>query len=73
MAENRLTFHNGYRNKNGKAYNSKHNQREGFEKTKNGVRKHFLKAKKYFTNTRLVITLKRITINTRKTGSIAVV
>lgn len=29
---NRLTFHSGYRNKNGKAYNTKHNQRENFTK-----------------------------------------
>lgn len=28
----RLTTHKGYRGQNGKAYNSKHNQREGFEK-----------------------------------------
>lgn len=35
MAE-RLTFHCGYRNRLGKAYNSKHNQRENFEKPKKG-------------------------------------
>lgn len=35
MAE-RLTFHSGYRNAMGKAYNSKHNQREGFSKPQKG-------------------------------------
>lgn len=35
MAENRLTYHNGYRDKNRKPYGNKHNQREGFEKPKN--------------------------------------
>lgn len=35
MAE-RLTFHCGYRNRLGKAYNSKHNQRENFEKPREG-------------------------------------
>ncbi len=38
MAGNRLTFHSGYRDKNGKAYNAKHNQRENFEKPKNADR-----------------------------------
>lgn len=33
MAEHRLTFHSGYRNARGKAYNSKHNQRENFQKS----------------------------------------
>ena len=32
--EKRLTFHSGYRDKNGKAYNVKHNQRESFSKPK---------------------------------------
>lgn len=35
MAE-RLTTHKGYRGPNGKAYNSKHNQRESFEKPQEG-------------------------------------
>lgn len=33
---NRLTFHAGYRNRMGKAYNSKHIGREGFEKPADG-------------------------------------
>lgn len=33
---NRLTFHCGYRNQLGKAYNSKHNQREKFAKPQKG-------------------------------------
>lgn len=33
---NRLTFHSGYRNAMGKAYNSKHNQREKFSKPQKG-------------------------------------
>lgn len=41
MAENRLTFHNGYRNKNGKAYNTKHNQREGFKKSKSADKNEY--------------------------------
>lgn len=35
MTEDRLTYHNGYRDKNGKPYNTKHDWREGFEKPKN--------------------------------------
>lgn len=41
MAENRLTYHNGYRDKNGKPYGNKHNQREGFEKPKNADKNEY--------------------------------
>lgn len=34
MDKERLTYHSGYRNAMGKAYNAKHNDREGFEKPK---------------------------------------
>lgn len=36
---NRLTYHSGYRNAMGKAYNSTHNQREGFSKPEGDTRR----------------------------------
>lgn len=41
MAEDRLGFHNGYRDKNGKPYGNKHNQREGFAKPKNADKNEY--------------------------------
>lgn len=51
MAENRLTYHNGYRDKNGKPYNTKHNQRENFKKPKNADKNEYWDYQQWGTET----------------------
>lgn len=51
MGKARLTYHNGYRDKNGKAYNTKHNDRENFEKPKNADMNEYWDYQKWGTET----------------------